>query len=94
MMEQVVRLVEEKQPLAKILGRQWSKPGLAVEIGREFPQSFLRSFSFVHVPYYFQGRVVGALGVLGPTRMAYDRVSGLVSHMARQLESTLTLRGE
>src|SRR5581483_7223474 len=67
MMEQVVRLVEEKQPLAQILGRQWSKPGLAVEIGREFPQSFLRSFSFVHVPYYYQGQVVGALGVLGPT---------------------------
>ena len=94
MMEQVVRLVEEKQPLAQILGRQWSKPGLAVEIGREFPQSFLRSFSFVHVPYYYQGQVVGALGVLGPTRMAYDRVAGLVNHMARQLETTFNLRGE
>jgi heat-inducible transcriptional repressor len=94
MMEQVVRLVEEKGPLAQILGRQWAKPGLAIEIGREFPQSFLRSFSFVHVPYYYQGQVVGALGVLGPTRMAYDRVAGLVSHMARHLESTLTFRGE
>ncbi|HUO56646.1 MAG TPA: heat-inducible transcriptional repressor HrcA [bacterium] len=92
MMEQVVRLVEERQPLAQVLGRQWVKPGLAVEIGREFQQSFLRNFSFVHVPYYFQGQVVGALGVLGPTRMAYDRVAGVVGHMARQLETALAHR--
>lgn len=92
MMEQVVRLVEEKQPLARILGRQWSNPGLAVEIGHEFPQSFLRNFSFVHVPYYYQGKVAGALGVLGPTRMAYDRVAGVVRHMALHLEAALTKR--
>ncbi len=94
MMEQVVRLVEDKQSLAQILGRQWAKPGLAVEIGREFSQASLRSFSFVHIPYYYQGQVVGALGVLGPTRMAYDRVAGLVSHMAQQLETALLIRGE
>jgi heat-inducible transcriptional repressor len=94
MMEQVLRLVEERQPLAQILGRQWAKPGLAVEIGHEFPQPQLRGFSFVHVPYYYQGQVVGALGVLGPTRMAYDRVAGMVDYMARQLETALTLRGE
>ncbi len=94
MMEQVVRLVEERQSLVQILGRQWAKPGLAVEIGRELPQASLRSFSFVHIPYYYQGQVVGALGVLGPTRMAYDRVAGLVSHMAQQLESALMMRGE
>ncbi len=92
MMEQVIRLVEEKQPLVEILGRQWSRPGLMVEIGREFPQSFLRHFSFVHVPYYFQGKVVGALGVLGPTRMAYDRVAGVVRHMAGHLEAALIKR--
>jgi heat-inducible transcriptional repressor len=94
MMEQVVRLIGEKQPLAQVLGRQWATPGLAVNIGHEFPQDFMSRFSFVHVPYHFQGKVVGALGVLGPTRMAYDRVAGLVHHLARHLEETLTLRGQ
>jgi heat-inducible transcriptional repressor len=93
MMEQVIRLVEEKRPLARMLGRQWSRPGLAVEIGGEIPQAALKPFSFVHVPYYYQGRVAGALGVLGPTRMAYDRVAGLVRHMAGHLESALNQRG-
>ncbi len=94
MMEQVLRLVEERQPLAEILGRQWTKPGLAMEIGKEFPLASLRSFSFVHIPYYYQGKVAGALGVLGPTRMAYDRIAGVVSHLARQLELALNQRGE
>ena len=94
MMEQVLRLVEQKQPLAQVLGRQWAKPGLSVNIGHESPLASLRAFSFVHVPYYYQGKVVGALGVLGPTRMAYDRVTGVVQHMAQCLEATLTQRGE
>jgi heat-inducible transcriptional repressor len=93
LLEQVVRLVEERSPLASVLGRQWSNPGLSVSIGRELPQAELRHFSFVHVPYYYQGKVAGALGVLGPTRMAYDRVCGQLSHMARELEATLTRRG-
>ncbi len=89
MMEQVLRLVEQKRPLAQVLGRQWAKPGLAVEIGHELSQP-LRAFSFVHIPYYYQGQVVGALGVLGPTRMAYDRVSGVVRYMAESLENALS----
>lgn len=90
MMEQVLRLVEEKKPLAHVLGRRQSKPGLFVEIGHEIPEAALRSFSFVHIPYSYQGQVVGALGVMGPTRMAYDRVAGVVRHMAQCLESTLS----
>ena len=92
-MEQLLRLVEQKGPLAQVLGRQWTTPGLTVSIGHEFPEAFMRDFSFVHIPYYFQGKVIGAVGVLGPTRMAYDRVAGVVNHLARQLETNLTKRG-
>ncbi|HEY5039194.1 MAG TPA: HrcA family transcriptional regulator, partial [bacterium] len=92
-MERVVRLIEQKQPLGRVLGRQWLTPGLTVEIGHESPDAALKDFSFVHVPCYFQGKVVGALGVLGPTRMAYGRVTGVVRHLARHLEETLTRNG-
>lgn len=91
-MEQVVRLVEEKKPLAQVLNRFWNRSGLSVEIGREFSNTSLQGFSLVHIPYSFQGKVVGALGVLGPTRMAYDRVSGVVHYIARYLEDSLTRR--
>ena len=92
-MEQLLRLIEEREPLAEALGRQWTNPGLTVSIGHEFPDTFMKDFSFVHIPYYYQGKVIGAVGVLGPTRMAYDRVAGVVNHLARQLESTLIKRG-
>jgi len=92
-MEQVVRLLEEKRPLAQVLGRQWVNPGLNVEIGHEFPETFMRGFSFINVPYYYQGKVAGALGVLGPTRMSYDRVAGVVNHMAQLLEESLVKQG-
>lgn len=94
MMEQVVNLVEQKQPLARILDRQWARPGLSVDIGNEIPQSSLKVFSFVHIPYFYKGKVAGVLGVLGPTRMAYDRVAGVVGHMAQYLENTLSKQGE
>jgi heat-inducible transcriptional repressor len=88
-MEQVLRLVDEKEPLAQALGRQWLSPGLSVEIGGEFPEASMREFSFVHVPYRFQGKVAGALGVLGPTRMPYDRIAGIVHYLARSVEKAL-----
>ncbi len=92
-MEQVVRLVEEKGPLADVLNRRWERSGLEVEIGREFTNNALREFSFVHVTYSLQGKVIGAVGALGPTRMAYDRVAGIVGHLAHSLEDTFTRRG-
>jgi heat-inducible transcriptional repressor len=92
-MEQVLRLVEGKAPLIQILGRPQGKPGLKVDIGREIHEASLRAFSFVHIPYYYRGQVAGALGVLGPTRMAYDRVAGVVRHMAQCVESALSQTG-
>jgi len=91
-MERMLRLVGAKGPLAKAMERRWSAPGLAIEIGRELPEPQLKGLSFVRVPFRFQGRVAGSLGVLGPTRMAYDRVAGLVRHMAASLEETLERR--
>jgi heat-inducible transcriptional repressor len=93
-MERLVRLMERKDPLGSVLGRQWQKPGLTMEIGNEFPDDSLKEFSFVHIPCYYRGEVVGALGVLGPTRMPYDRVAGVVRHLAGYLEETLMGRGE
>ncbi len=92
MMEKVLRLVEEKEPLAQCFNRSWNRTGLSVEIGRELSEQSLRGFSFVHLPYTLKGRVVGAVGVLGPTRMAYDRVAGIVDHLAKFLEDTFSRR--
>ena len=46
----------------------------------------------VSAPYLVDGRVVGTLGVIGPTRMAYDRMIQIVDITARLVGSALSAR--
>jgi len=93
-MGRVIRLMEERQPLANLLGSQWEVPGLKVEIGREIQEDGLSLFSVVHVPYRLRGRVAGALAVLGPTRMPYEQVTVTLNQVSRLLEEHLAEKTE
>ncbi|HET9870043.1 MAG TPA: heat-inducible transcriptional repressor HrcA [bacterium] len=93
-LERLVRLVEERRALRPLLDRQWSRPGLAVEIGEDSGLGAPgKNLSFMHLPYRLKGRVAGLLGVWGPTRMDYGRVAGLMGQVARSLEEALNTRG-
>ena len=48
--------------------------------------------SIVTAPYEVEGRIVGTLGVVGPTRMAYERVVPIVDVTARLLSNALSLQ--
>ena len=61
----------------------------AVFIGEESGFEALEECSVVTAPYSVEGRVLGVLGVIGPTRMAYDRVIPVVDVTARLLAATL-----
>jgi len=89
-----LRLLEERQPLAVLLGRQWQVPGLKVEIGREMSESSLSAFAVVHAPYHLKGRMVGVLAVLGPTRMPYDHITLLLNQVCRRVGECLTENAE
>lgn len=58
-------------------------PGVQVFIGEENPTDELRRLGIVVSTYGVDGEVVGVLGVVGPTRMAYDRSISSVRYMAR-----------
>jgi heat-inducible transcriptional repressor len=90
----VLRLLEERQPLAELLGRQWETPGLKIEIGREITGDGLSSFSVVHAPYHLNGRLAGVLAVVGPTRMPYDHVILLLNQVCRQVGVCLSENAE
>jgi len=93
-MERLVRLAGERRSLRPLLDRQWTRPGLAVEIGGDSGLGEPgRNLSFMHLPYRLGGKVAGVLGVWGPTRMDYDRVAGLMGQVARSLEEVLNKRG-
>jgi heat-inducible transcriptional repressor len=77
--------IEEKAKVIQILNACLDAPdrGVQVVIGRENPNSEMRQCSFILAPYHYRRRAVGALGVIGPTRMEYDRAMQTVEYVAR-----------
>jgi heat-inducible transcriptional repressor len=63
--------------------------GVQIFIGEESGYQVLDECSMVTAPYTVDGRIVGVLGVIGPTRMAYDRVIPIVDATARLLGAVL-----
>jgi heat-inducible transcriptional repressor len=71
------RMVEEKQRLVRVLSEYIDGPGLTVVIGAEHSDPELRPFSLI-ASTYFDGRSTGTVGVIGPTRMRYNRAISVV----------------
>jgi heat-inducible transcriptional repressor len=64
--------------------------GVQIFIGGESGLAPLDECSVVTAPYEVNGQIVGSVGVIGPTRMAYERVIPIVDITARLLSSALT----
>jgi heat-inducible transcriptional repressor len=81
----LIAAIEEKAKLVKILGACLDAPdrGVRALIGGENPNSEMRQCTFILAPYHYRHRPVGALGVLGPTRMEYDRAIRTVDYIAQ-----------
>jgi heat-inducible transcriptional repressor len=80
--------------LRAMLPRLEEGPGVQVFIGHENPADELRRLGVVVSTYGVDGEVVGVLGVVGPTRMAYDRSISSVRYMARLMSDLMAdLRG-
>lgn len=65
---------------------------MQIFIGEESGFNALEECSVVTAPYSVDGKILGVLGVIGPTRMAYQRVIPLVDVTARLLASALNSR--
>ena len=65
-------------------------PNVTVVIGAENPVQAMQECSVVTASYYVGTRERGTIGVVGPTRMDYDRAVPAVSFFARSLSQTLT----
>jgi len=83
-------LFEQRTGLMQLLDVSSRAQGVHVFIGGESGIAPLDECSVVAAPYEVDGQVVGTLGVIGPTRMAYERVIPIVDITARLLSSALT----
>ena len=83
------KLRNEKTDLLKLLDGCTSAKGVEIFIGSESGYSVLRDCSIVGAPYQVKGEIVGVLGVIGPTRIAYEQVIPVVDVTAKLLTSAL-----
>ncbi|QEL54635.1 heat-inducible transcriptional repressor HrcA [Chromobacterium paludis] len=83
---------ERKTELLKLLAQGRDASGVNIFIGEESGVVTLDECSVVTAPYCINGQVVGTLGVVGPTRMAYERVISIVDITARLVSNALSFR--
>jgi len=89
-LKQLLEMFERKTSLLQILDLSLRGQGVQIFIGGESGVSAPDDVSVVTSPYQVDGEVVGTVGVIGPTRMAYDRVIPIVDITARLLSSALS----
>ena len=83
-------LFEQKAQLMRLLDIAGQAEGVRIFIGGESQVVPFEELSIVSAPYEVDGQVVGSVGVIGPTRMAYERVIPIVDITAKLLSSALT----
>jgi len=79
----------EKNNILHLLDKSIASDGVKIFIGAESGYNVLDDCSVVSAPYKFDNDVVGVLGVIGPKRMAYDRVIPIVDITAKLLTDAL-----
>ncbi len=79
----------KKRDLLHLMEQAINAKGLQIFIGEESGYEVLDSCSVVTSPYEVDGRILGVLGVIGPTRMDYERIIPIVDVTAKMLGSAL-----
>jgi heat-inducible transcriptional repressor len=83
-------LFEQKTQLMRLLEVSSRAEGVRIWIGGESMVVPYEELSIVSAPYEIDGRIVGTLGVIGPTRMAYDRMIQIVDITSRLVSNALS----
>ena len=81
---------DQKTTLLQLLDVSQRAQGVQIFIGGESGRMPLDECSMVTAPYEVDGQIVGTVGVIGPTRMAYERIIPIVDVTAKLLSSALS----
>ncbi len=89
-LKKLFELFERKTKLLQLLELSRQAQGVKIFIGGESDVASLEEFSVVTAPYEIEGEIVGTVGVIGPRRMAYERIIPIVEITAKLLSSSLS----
>ena len=88
-LQRLFDMFESKRDMLSLLDRCIQAEDIQVFIGREAGNEVLGNCSVITAPYSVDGEILGVLGVIGPTRMQYNKVISIVDVTARLLSSAL-----
>lgn len=86
-LKRLLALTDRPEALGTLLRARSTRPGISISIGAEHPDPAFAQFTVISAEYRV-GSLAGVIGVIGPTRMPYEKVISLVAHTS-QLISTL-----
>ena len=87
-MRRLLALTESNEHLTELLRRRHINPGLSITIGNEHGDPRFENFTIV-TSEYRAGSLSGVIGVIGPTRMPYEKVIAVVTHASRLVSDLL-----
>ncbi|MBE6033994.1 MAG: heat-inducible transcription repressor HrcA [Clostridiales bacterium] len=67
--------------------------GVIITIGNENADDMMQECSLITATYHIDGKLVGKIGVIGPTRMKYDEVTSVIEYVTENLSNTFKLTG-
>lgn len=85
----LLSLLEQEGTLRDILEKPKDSQGITIKIGSENARQEIQNCSMITATYQVGDKILGTIGVLGPTRMDYARVVTVIDSMSRNLSRTL-----
>ncbi len=89
-LKSLLRLIEEKKILREIMEKNMKREGVYTLIGEEIVEAEVSGCSIVTSSYKIGNRKVGVVGIIGPTRMDYEKVVPLVDYTGKVVTDFLT----
>lgn len=87
----ILELLEEEELIKEVMVSSFQDNGINVKIGTENIHEGMKDCSLITATYRVNGKLIGTLGVLGPTRMEYSRAISIIEYLTEAL--TLCLKG-
>lgn len=83
----VLNLLEQNEAVIRLFGMP--ETGVKVRIGHELDEEAVNNCSIVVASYGLNGQPIGTIGILGPTRMEYAKIIGILNHLVNNLPVVL-----
>jgi heat-inducible transcriptional repressor len=84
-----LKMINSKTNLKEVLVNR--EDGVIITIGNENKENEMQDCSLITATYHINGRLVGKLGVIGPTRMNYNKVTSVVEYLTENLNQVFKI---